>query len=70
MKEADPHPYGDEFTSVDQLLETVKARLEKGEQLYGHAIIFVPKEGNMSERIGARVSANGDVTLGAHCEWV
>ena len=70
MKEIDPHPYGDEFTSVEQLMETVKEREEKGMQTYGHAIIFVSKDGELPQRIAARVDTDGNITVGAHCEWI
>ena len=64
----EPFPYGDEFDSVEELIEAVEKRKENGLQLYGHAVIFKPTTGKHLDRIPARVGYNGDIMTGAHCE--
>jgi len=59
----EPFPYGDEFTSIKQLMEELDKRREQKLPTYGHAICYID-----GERIAARVNFRGDITVGAHCE--
>ncbi|KKP39486.1 hypothetical protein A2130_02380 [Candidatus Woesebacteria bacterium GWC2_33_12] len=67
----EPNAYGDEYQSVEEISAKVQQRIDLGLPLYGHAIInFLDKDGNISKRTGARVTPNGDIMVGAHCEWI
>lgn len=65
----EPVPMGD-FNSIDELLLLIEERKERSEPLYGHAIIYQKDKNGIMQRIGARVNDEGEVTVGAHCEWI
>lgn len=69
MAEIEPHAYGDHFKSVEELQKAVTDRINGSKTTYGMAIIYRQKEDGL-ERIGARVGHNGDIMVGAHCEWI
>ncbi|NMD00186.1 MAG: hypothetical protein GYA62_10750 [Bacteroidales bacterium] len=59
------YPYGDGFNSVEEFASAVDIRIKNGLSAYGVAIIYID-----GERIGARANDVGDITVGAHCEWL
>jgi hypothetical protein len=63
QKYPEPIPYGDEFVSIKQLWDIVTERLHQGLPVYGHAVCCID-----GERVAARVSFQGEITVGAHCE--
>lgn len=68
MEVLDPHPYG-EFSTVNELAKVVDQRRQQSLGLYGHALIYpVDDEGNIINRIGARVSQVGEIFVNVHCE--
>ena len=67
---SEPVALGDDYDSVEMLIKTIEERRRNNQQLFGHAIVYQKGRNGVMQRIGARVNENGEITLGAHCEWI
>lgn len=62
--------YGSNFSTLEELSVVVDQRRQANQPLYGHALIYPQQEGEITNRIAARVGHDGTIMIGAHCEWI